>query len=234
VPRRGYRFVAQVTEVCDDEAESVLAAEVTRAHVLIEESLPAAPDDGARHELRQPDQSISTVGAARVRRKTTLRWPVRATACVLVAACAVGGYLFIRARGTRAGAGATPLKSIAVLPFRPDAAGERDETLELGMADTLITRLSSLPQLTVRPVSAVRKYTDLQQDALAAGQELGVDSVLDGSVQRAGDELRVTVRLVKVADGTTPPSPTPGSDTIGTARRRKRNTRKPSNSTPTI
>lgn len=200
VPRRGYRFVAQVTEVCQDEM-SVLAAEATHAHILIEESLPAVFANDAQLEIQQPSQKVTTARAAQVTRGAARRWPVWVLACLLVSACAAGGYLFIRARGPRAGA--QPLKSIAVLPFRPVAAGARDETLELGMADTLITRLSNLPQLTVRPVSAVRKYTDLQQDALAAGQELGVDSVLDGSVQRAGDELRVTVRLIKVADGTT-------------------------------
>ena len=90
-----------------------------------------------------------------------------------------------------------------MLPFKPLAADGRDESLELGMAETLITRLSSLREISVRPTSAVRKYTGLEQDAIAAGRELQVESVLDGSLQRAGDRLRVTVRFVRVTDGQT-------------------------------
>ena len=90
---------------------------------------------------------------------------------------------------------------LAVLPFKPLLAATRDEALELGMTDTLIARLSSIEEVTVRPLSSVRRYGGLEQDALAAGRELEVGSVLDGSIQRIGDRLRVTVRLLNVADG---------------------------------
>jgi serine/threonine protein kinase/Flp pilus assembly protein TadD len=96
---------------------------------------------------------------------------------------------------------ATNIKSMAVLPFKPLVAEQRDEILEVGMADTLITKLSSLKQIVVRPLTSVRKYTDAQQDALAAGRELQVEAVLDGSTQRLNDRLRVTVRLFNVKDG---------------------------------
>jgi serine/threonine protein kinase/tetratricopeptide (TPR) repeat protein len=95
----------------------------------------------------------------------------------------------------------TPIKSIAVLPFKPLVANTRDEVLELGMADTLISKLSNIKQVTVRPLTAVRKYTKLDQDATAAGREQNVDAVLDGNIQRSGEKVRVTVRLVRVADG---------------------------------
>jgi serine/threonine protein kinase/TolB-like protein/Flp pilus assembly protein TadD len=96
---------------------------------------------------------------------------------------------------------ANPIKSVAVLPFKPLIAESRDEALELGMADTLINKLSNTRQITVRPLSAVRKYAGLEQDAASAGREQKVDVVLDGSIQRAGEKIRVTVRLVRVADG---------------------------------
>jgi TolB-like protein len=93
------------------------------------------------------------------------------------------------------------IKSIAVLPFKPLVQENRDESLEMGMADTLITRLSNINQVIVRPTSSIRKYSDTNQDSLAAGKELMVDAVLDGSIQKSGERIRVTVRLVKVADG---------------------------------
>ena len=88
-----------------------------------------------------------------------------------------------------------------MLPFKPLLAATRDEALELGMTDTLIARLSGIEDVTVRPLSSVRRYGELEQDALAAGRELHVASVLDGSIQRKGNRLRVTVRLINVADG---------------------------------
>jgi DNA-binding winged helix-turn-helix (wHTH) protein/Tfp pilus assembly protein PilF len=91
--------------------------------------------------------------------------------------------------------------TLAVLPFQPLVAEYRDPALELGMADTLIARLSG-GGIIVRPVSSVRKYVESDQDPLAAGRELGVELVLEGSIQRRGDSLRVTARLVKTADGT--------------------------------
>jgi DNA-binding winged helix-turn-helix (wHTH) protein/TolB-like protein len=101
---------------------------------------------------------------------------------------------------------ATPIKpimprSIAVLPFKPLVVDQRDESLEMGMADTLIVRLSNLRELIVRPISSVRKFSGLEQDALAAGRELGVEAVLDGQIQRWGDRISVTARLTRVGDG---------------------------------
>jgi len=94
-----------------------------------------------------------------------------------------------------------PIASIAVLPFQPLARNKRDESLEMGMADTLITRLSGIRDLVVRPMSSVRKYADLKLDALAAGRELAVESVLEGSLQHHSDRVRVTVRLLNVLNG---------------------------------
>lgn len=91
--------------------------------------------------------------------------------------------------------------TLAVLPFKPVVATDRDEALEFGMADTLITRLSGIADVAVRPLSSVRRYAALDTDPLAAGRELDVGSVLDGSVQRSGERLRVTARLLSVPDG---------------------------------
>jgi len=96
---------------------------------------------------------------------------------------------------------AEPIPSIAVLPFQPLARNNRDESLEMGMADTLIARLSGIRDIVVRPMSSVRKYADLKMDTLAAGRELGVESVLEGSLQRQSDRVRVTVRLLNVSNG---------------------------------
>ena len=96
-----------------------------------------------------------------------------------------------------------PIKEIAVLPLRPLQLGDRDEVLEMGAASMLITRLSSLRQLIVRPESAVNRYARPDQDPLAAGREQKVDAVLDSRYQRSGNKFRFTLRLLRVADGAT-------------------------------
>jgi TolB-like protein/Tfp pilus assembly protein PilF len=93
-------------------------------------------------------------------------------------------------------------KSIAVLPFKPLVTDSRDEPFEMGMADTLITKLSSLKEMTVRPIGAVRGYGRLDQDPVEAGREQGVDAVLDGSILKSDGKIRVTVRFLNVHDGT--------------------------------
>ena len=95
----------------------------------------------------------------------------------------------------------TQPQTIAVLPFMPLSSDSRNESLELGMTETIITHLSNLRQLAVRPIGAVRKYTDPHQDPVAIGKQLQVGVVLDGSIQKVGDRVRVTVRLTNVATG---------------------------------
>ena len=91
--------------------------------------------------------------------------------------------------------------ALAVLPFTALSTEGNDAYLGLGMAETIITKLSALPQLIIRPTSAVRQYSSSQQDPLVAGREQRVEAVLDGSLQRVGAQLRVTARLLRVRDG---------------------------------
>ena len=92
-------------------------------------------------------------------------------------------------------------RTLAILPFKPLLPAERNESLELGMAESLISSLGQHGRETISPLSSVRRYGALDQDPISAGRELGVDTVLDGSLQRRGDRLRVAVRLLRVADG---------------------------------
>jgi serine/threonine protein kinase len=91
------------------------------------------------------------------------------------------------------------IKSLAVLPLKSLDAGEN--YLGLGIADAAIGRVSQTGRLIVRPTSAVRRYLNEDTDALAAAKQLGVDSVLEGSFQRADDRLRVSVNLLRSRDG---------------------------------
>jgi len=127
------------------------------------------------------------------------------------------GYRFVASVSETymAGAGASSLEvpavaegtpigsSIAVLPFRSFHDEGADEFLGLGLADALVTRLSNIKQLLVRPTFAVLKYRDVQPDPVLIGRELKVDSLVYGVFQRDGDQIRVSVQLVKVQEGST-------------------------------
>jgi TolB-like protein len=93
------------------------------------------------------------------------------------------------------------IKTLAVLPFQPLDDGARDEATDLGMADALITRLSTLRHLVVRPTGAVRKYRDPKLDPLSAGREQQVDAVLAAHYHREGQRMRVTAQLLRTSDG---------------------------------
>lgn len=93
-----------------------------------------------------------------------------------------------------------PIQTLAVLPFSA-LSPTRDEPLELGMTDAIITRLTTIRQVTVRPTSAVLPYSRGHRDAIAIGREQRVDAVLEGKIQKTTDRVRVTVQLLRVSDG---------------------------------
>ena len=93
------------------------------------------------------------------------------------------------------------MRSLAVLPLKPLAGDLKENYVGLGISDAIIARISQAGGLTVRPTSAVRRYATADTDALAAAKEQLVDAVLEGSWQREGDRLRVSVNLLRQADG---------------------------------
>lgn len=93
-----------------------------------------------------------------------------------------------------------------MLPFRVlSVPGENtgDEYLGLGLTDALITRLSNVRRLVVRPTSSILRYRSTGVEPLMAGRDLGVDFVIDGSLRRIGNRLRVTSQLLSVKEGAT-------------------------------
>jgi len=157
-----------------------------------------------RYVVTLPGRGYQFAGAVETlveKKERSVPWAALGVAAAILVA--VVAALLLTRRSPRPPPPPPNVRSIAVLPFRPIVAAQRDESLELGMADTLITRLSHIPSVIVRPTSAIRRYTKLDQDPLAAGRELGVDSILDGSIHRAGGRMRVTVRLLRIGDGAT-------------------------------
>jgi adenylate cyclase len=78
---------------------------------------------------------------------------------------------------------------------------DQSQGLSLGLTDSLISRLGSLNRFAVRPLSAVRDYTETDGDPIKFGETLRIDAVLEGTLQTADGRLRVNLRLWDVRDG---------------------------------
>lgn len=117
---------------------------------------------------------------------------------LLLAAAAVGGLLFLN-RPT--GLPAAPLPTLAVLPLVNLGNNAGDEYLSDGLSDQLISALSKVDHLKVAARTSSFAFKGRNDDVRAIAARLGVSNVLGGSVQRAGNRLRVTVQLTSAATG---------------------------------
>ena len=187
VPRLGYKFVAEVREIVED-VPALVVEKQTFGRVIVQDeiSIGRTPSEILRRLLPPRRQRLGAV----------------VTAFAAVVLGIAGFAYFSHWRAGRTLARARNIRSVAVLPFRSLSAGDANENyLGSGIADALITRLGTLDEISVRPTSAVLRFDNPKQDSLAAARALGVDAVLEGSYQREGDRLRVTVQLVSARDG---------------------------------
>jgi DNA-binding winged helix-turn-helix (wHTH) protein/TolB-like protein/Tfp pilus assembly protein PilF len=197
IPKLGYRFVAPVKMVWENgAAEAIPESDLAKT---VDETLPQPTIEAERAKVASPNPSSAFRS----------RWSGRrlAIAFSLLGLSLLVSYFLWHSRTDSRHetqpANASQVRSIAVLPFKPLDSNGSDYYLGLGMADVLSARLSSFEQLIVQPTSTVRKYDGLDTNPIAAGSELKVEAVLEGSFQKWNDRLRVTVRLLRIPDGRT-------------------------------
>jgi serine/threonine protein kinase/Tfp pilus assembly protein PilF len=119
-------------------------------------------------------------------------------AALLICSIGLGYYFFFAGIAVSGPAGK---KSFAVLPLKPINAANRHQIYEIGIADSLIQKINSTKGFVARPLSATRKYTDIEQDPIAAGREQQVDYVIASTYQLADGKIRITAQLLNVASG---------------------------------
>lgn len=135
-------------------------------------------------------------------RRPAKRWLISAVSAVLVLAIAAGGWLWSRrdVSSSRTGSGAVLTladgKSIAVLPFTNMSADKDNAYFADGMHEELLTQLALLGELKVVSRTSVMDYRDSKKNMRQIGTELGVTSLVEGSVRRAGNQVRVTAQLI--------------------------------------
>ena len=178
VGRRGYRFLGQI------EPPASLAVDMKAG--TVETGLPPLP---GQTEL----PNLETLGPTRSRTSRLIL-----LSCVGFAILA-GVFVLPRFLSIRSGK-EQPLRprSLAILPLHNSGQDSSSDFLGFSLADVLITKLSYLSSLSVRPSASIEKYRGTTIDLQRVGTDLKVDTVLTGSFIRDGDNLRVTYQLVDV------------------------------------
>lgn len=183
LPKRGYRFVASVRD--EDSIERIdppASPEIERATEHQVESEAAAPQD--RDSL--PEDRLRT-------------WALVSILAVIAVAAAISGYFLFARRSADA---ASPKNiSIAVLPFADMSAANDQEYFSDGLAEQLINDLAKAPGIKVIGRSSAFQFKGKNEDARVVGRKLGVANVLEGSVRRDGDNVRITAELIEADDG---------------------------------
>jgi TolB-like protein/DNA-binding winged helix-turn-helix (wHTH) protein/Tfp pilus assembly protein PilF len=177
VPKRGYRFIARIIDAAEPPSPR------SREETTID---PKAGPETARSER------------TRSYKKRTL-WKVAIASVAIIAATRIP-WLF---QSSRNGANAPSLTSpsIAVLPFADLSPAKDQEYFSDGLAEQLINDLARVSGLKVVGRSSSFRFKGKNQDLRDVGRKLGVANVLEGSVRREGNHVRITAELIKADDG---------------------------------
>src|SRR5215472_438250 len=124
---------------------------------------------------------------------------------IVIIAAALSATLFFVGRYTASRretvSAELPAKSIAVLPFVNMSADKNDEYLSDGVSEELITALSKIPGLQVKARTSSFAFKGKNEDIQKIGELLHVSHLLEGSVAKAGNRLRISAQLIKISDG---------------------------------
>lgn len=198
VAKKGYRFVAEVERIPEPGLRKI---EYDRQDFpTAAEDLPEAntADEISANELQTPFVTNALI-------VPPVSAPKRQTRIVLFSVGFLTAIflLFLLSFNFQPASSVNPneIKSFAILPLKPLTTDNRDPIYEFGIADSLIHQLSTTKGFSVRPLSATRKYADIEQDPIAAGREQKVDYILASNYQLADGKIRITAQLFKVANG---------------------------------
>jgi TolB-like protein/DNA-binding winged helix-turn-helix (wHTH) protein len=188
VPTRGYRFIAAVEILpLPEPMPSTASSGQTWPQVVAGGTAVAvaSPADSPAGASSLPESS-SKIPPPQIPK---LRWLLLALGLILVAILS----LWIRHRRLPA---EEPIRSLAVLPLEDLSPGTREDYFADGMTDELITELARIPGLRVVSRTSVMQDKGTRKPLRRIAQELDVDAIVEGSVVRSGDRVRITAQLI--------------------------------------
>ena len=196
VPKKGYRFIPEITLVPAPEKPKTKNRNENAPIAAQEFSSSDLDEFSDKADLQNPADG-ETAAPPFTKPNQKRRIILFAGGLLVAVFLILLGFFYFRPGA----ANLNTVKSIAVLPVKPINAGIRDELYEIGIAESIIHRLSATKSFYVRPLSATRQYTDLAHDPIAAGREQKTDYVLSSNYQLAEGKIRVTAQLFNVATG---------------------------------
>jgi len=134
------------------------------------------------------------------KRRTRLRWAGTTAILLALTAIAAGIAMFSHNRVGSTLVASAPEKSIAVLPFANLSSDKENAYFADGIQDEILTRLSKIADLKVISRTSTQQYKSAPENLSDIAKQLGVAHVLEGSVQKSGDAVRVNVQLIRAAN----------------------------------
>jgi TolB-like protein/Tfp pilus assembly protein PilF len=156
-----------------------------------------APQEPRAHSTGSAGTSLAPAGRGSTRRRMGVWYGAIAVAVLLAL-----GYLGME-RLNRPKLNAPNAASIAVLPLANESGEAAQQYVSDGISEDLITALSQFPGLKVIGRSSAFQFRDSKEDSRSIGVKLGVAHLLEGSVRKSGDLIRVSAELIDAADGST-------------------------------
>src|SRR5437588_2899122 len=203
--------IAQRVMDCGDAGQSLLSKHVAEDLEEYEQWRPLLHDLGTcevKHGVRLSvvnlyDDRFGNATLPRKfetvqKRRTRLRWAAMTAALLALAAIVAGIVMFSRNR-VRSVLTA-PEKSIAVLPFENRSEDKANAYFADGIQDEILTRLSKIADLKVISRTSTQHYKSAPENLPEIASQLGVAHILEGSVQKSGDAVRVNVQLIKAVN----------------------------------
>lgn len=196
VAGRGYQFIADARPEAGDLGAAAMTATDAAPSAATAQPMhePVSMDASANDAASVPAKPAAPASTPPPPRHSR-RWLLAAGGAALAG---LAGAAYWLGRPTRR-SGLPP--TVAVLPFKPLVEAAGNDAVELGITESLINRLSELPDVVVSPLSSVRRFSGQGTDAREAGRTLRVAAVLEGHVQVEQDRLRLTARLIDVSEG---------------------------------
>ena len=191
LPRHGYRFIAPIEELDGSEPEKTAEARSG----AIPESSPHVPEVGPamRFSAGQTTPHLSPRLIA-----SRLALVIGSLLTILVIGI-IGARLRLVRSGSEANSQPNQIKSLVVLPF-DNLSGDKDQQYFTdGMTDELIAHLAKIRSLRVISRSTAMAYKGTNKPLSQIARDLNVDAVVEGTVLRSGDQVRITSELVQVA-----------------------------------
>ncbi|PYI58488.1 MAG: hypothetical protein DMC60_12755, partial [Verrucomicrobia bacterium] len=200
--------MAQRVMACGDAGHILLSKHVAEDLEEYEQWRPLLHDLGScevKHGVRIGIANLydSEIGNSKLpkklqavkRHRTHLRWAEVAIA-LLVLAAIVAAFAFLLRRPMRS-VMAIAEKSIAVLPFENRSEDKANAYFADGIQDEILTRLSKIADLKVISRTSTQHYKSAPENLPEIARQLGVAHIVEGSVQKSGDAVRVNVQLIK-------------------------------------